>query len=74
MIEINLKEIIENLIDTFLSAGKVSLDLRKKGLSKEIKSDDFEYNWKNFFTNNDKLIGSKNNYKYKNLKRKILRL
>jgi putative methyltransferase len=35
--------------------------------SKEIKSDDFEYNWKNFFTNNDKLIGSKNNYKYKNL-------
>jgi len=39
MIEINLKEIIENLIDTFLSAGKVSLDLRKKGLSKEIKSD-----------------------------------
>ena len=39
MIEINLKEIIENLIDTFLSAGKVSLDLRKKGLTKEIKSD-----------------------------------
>ena len=39
MIEINLKEIIENLIDTFLSAGKVSLDLRKKGLTKKIKSD-----------------------------------
>ena len=39
MIEINLKEIIENLIDTFLSAGKVSLDLRKKGLIKEIKPD-----------------------------------
>ena len=35
----NLKEIVENLIDTFLYAGKVSIELRKKGLTKEIKSD-----------------------------------
>ena len=39
MTEINIKEIIENLIDTFLYAGKISLDLRKKGLIKEIKPD-----------------------------------
>ena len=37
--EINIKEIVENLVDTFLYAGKVSLELRKKGLTKEIKSD-----------------------------------
>ena len=30
MNEINIKKIVENLIDTFLYAGKVSLDLRKK--------------------------------------------
>ena len=30
---------MENLVDTFLSAGKISLDLRNKGLIKEIKSD-----------------------------------
>ena len=35
----NIKEIVENLIDTFLYAGEVSLKLRKKGLTKEIKSD-----------------------------------
>ena len=34
-----IKKIIENLIDTFLSAGELSIDLRKKGLKKEIKSD-----------------------------------
>ena len=34
-----LKKINDNLIDTFLSAGKFSIDLRKKGLKKEIKSD-----------------------------------
>jgi len=34
-----IKEIVENLIDTFLYAGEVSLKLRKKGLMKEIKSD-----------------------------------
>ena len=39
MIEDNLKNIVESLIDTFLKAGEVSLDLRKKGLTKEIKSD-----------------------------------
>ena len=39
MTEIELKKIIEKLVDTFLIAGKFSLDLRKKGLKKEIKSD-----------------------------------
>ncbi len=35
----DLKKIVEDLIRTFLNAGKISLDLRKKGLTKEIKSD-----------------------------------
>ena len=35
----NIKIIVENLIDTFLSAGELSLNLRKKGLKKEIKPD-----------------------------------
>ena len=35
----NIKKIIESLIDTFLYAGQISLDLRKKGLTKEIKLD-----------------------------------
>ena len=39
MTEINVKKIVENLIDIFLKAGQVALDLRKKGLTKEIKSD-----------------------------------
>ena len=39
MSKINLKETIENLIYTFLYAGKISLELREKGLTKEIKSD-----------------------------------
>ena len=39
MIEINIKEIVESLITTFLDAGKISLELRKKGLIKKIKSD-----------------------------------
>ena len=39
MKEINIKEIVESLIETFLSAGDVSLDLRDKGLIKQIKSD-----------------------------------
>ncbi len=39
MNETNIKKIIENLIDTFLNAGKVALNLRNKGLTKEIKSD-----------------------------------
>jgi len=37
--KIEIKDIIENLIDTFLNAGKISLDLRKKGLTKQIKKD-----------------------------------
>ena len=39
MTELNIKKIVEELIDTFLHAGKVSLDLRNKGLTKKIKSD-----------------------------------
>ena len=39
MTELNIQKIIENLIDTFYHAGKVSLDLRKKGLIKKTKSD-----------------------------------
>ena len=39
MTKINLKDIVEKLIDTFLYAGKVSLELREKGLTKKIKSD-----------------------------------
>ena len=39
MTKINLKDIVEKLIDTFLYAGKISLELREKGLIKEIKSD-----------------------------------
>ena len=35
----NIKIIIENLIDVFLSAGELSLSLREKGLTKEIKPD-----------------------------------
>ena len=35
----HIKEIVENLIKTFLDAGTISLTLREKGLSKEIKSD-----------------------------------
>ena len=39
MNNINIKKIVENLIDTFLNAGEVSLNLRQKGLTKKIKSD-----------------------------------
>jgi len=39
MTKINLKEVVEGLIDTFLYAGKISLELRNKGLTKTIKSD-----------------------------------
>ena len=35
----DIKIIVENLIDTFLEAGKLSLVLREKGLKKKIKSD-----------------------------------
>ena len=39
MTELNIKKVVEELIDTFYYAGKVSLDLREKGLIKKIKSD-----------------------------------
>ncbi len=39
MEKLKIKEIVENLIDTFLKAGQISLDLRKKGLTKKIKED-----------------------------------
>ena len=39
MTNIDLKIIVESLIDTFLKAGKISLELRKKGLTKELKDD-----------------------------------
>ena len=35
----NLKEIVENLIDNFLEAGDLAIQLREKGLIKKIKSD-----------------------------------
>ena len=34
-----VKKIIEDLVDTFLKAGELSLSIREKGLKKEIKSD-----------------------------------
>ena len=39
MKQIEIKATIEKLIDTFLYAGKVSIVLREKGLTKEIKED-----------------------------------
>ncbi len=39
MNDLNKKEIVESLIDTFLYAGKICLELRDKGLIKKIKSD-----------------------------------
>ena len=39
MTKIDINKIVENLIKTFLNAGKISLELRKKGLTKSIKSD-----------------------------------
>jgi len=39
MTKINIKETVENLIDTFLYAGKISLKLREEGLINKIKSD-----------------------------------
>ena len=39
MIDLNIKKIVEELIDTFLYAGQISIDLRNKGLTKKIKSD-----------------------------------
>ena len=39
MNQIEIKNTVEKLIETFLKAGRVCLDLRKKGLIKKIKSD-----------------------------------
>ena len=39
MTDLNIKRTVEDLINTFIYAGEVSLELRKKGLTKEIKSD-----------------------------------
>ena len=39
MTEVNIKEVVKELIDTFLSAGETSINLRKNGLIKNIKSD-----------------------------------
>ena len=39
MTEINIEKLVKDLIDSFLSAGEVSINLRKKGLIKKIKSD-----------------------------------
>ena len=39
MTEINIEKVVRNLIDTFLSAGEISINLRKEGLIKQIKSD-----------------------------------
>ena len=35
----NLKKIVEDLIESFLTAGDLSIELRKKGLIKKVKSD-----------------------------------
>ena len=39
MNDLDIKKTVEDLIETFLDAGKVALELREKGLTKEIKSD-----------------------------------
>jgi len=39
MVKINIKKIVESLIDTFVNAGEISINLRKDGLTKEVKSD-----------------------------------
>ena len=39
MKKIDIKRVVEKLINTFLQAGEISINLRKDGLSKRIKSD-----------------------------------
>ncbi len=39
MMEISIKNLVMDLVDTFLNAGKISINLRKEGLIKQIKSD-----------------------------------
>ena len=38
MSKIKIKYTVENLIDTFLNAGKISLELRDAGLTKKLKT------------------------------------
>ena len=37
--KLDLKDIVENLIDNFIEAGDLAIQLREKGLVKKIKSD-----------------------------------
>ena len=39
MTKINIEKVVKDLIDTFLMAGQISIDLRKKGLTQNIKND-----------------------------------
>ena len=39
MTKINIKNIVDSLIDTFIEAGEISINLRNNGLTKEIKPD-----------------------------------
>ena len=39
MTEINIEKLVKGLVNTFVSAGVISIDLRKDGLTKKIKSD-----------------------------------
>ena len=39
MTKFNIEEIVKKLVSTFLDAGRISLELRKRGLKKEIKPD-----------------------------------
>tara|TARA_B100001057_G_scaffold338788_1_gene339521 strand:- start:2800 stop:3573 length:774 start_codon:yes stop_codon:yes gene_type:complete len=39
MAEINIEALVKNLINTFLNAGEISINLRRNGLTKKIKSD-----------------------------------
>ena len=55
MTKINIKTTVESLIDTFLKAGKISLELRKKGLTKKLKNDKDYYGefGKQYLSNSD---------------------
>ncbi len=57
----NLKQICEDLLDTFLNAGKKSIELREKGLIKKIKSDNTPV------TNGDEEVNTILTKKIKNL-------
>ena len=39
MAEINIEALVKNLINTFLNAGEISINLRRNGLTKKMKSD-----------------------------------